>query len=172
MLSFCQDSLNKKVSSLTNEDKTKRTVALLNEGRVTLRNCIQNSIAGNSLEYLEGIAQLRFALSIVAEALNQPHDIHTANLLHTARDMCTDPVINNIDDIGARDIVGPVFYLLKLLVRQFGLPCLRNAAEAYEWIVPKCLKTTDEVRDVCKHQKHTSILFMWQVLLIIFKIKF
>ena len=106
-----------------------------------------------TLDYLEGVAKVRFALSVVAELLNQNDQprshkdgVLVVQLLHRAREVCVDTNINSIDDTGQRDTVGPVIFLIKLLVRQYGLNCLRRASGVHAWIVPEQLKQTGEVR--------------------------
>ena len=107
-----------------------------------------------TLDYLEGVAKVRFALSVVAELLNQndqprshEEDVQVVKLLHVAQEVCVDANINTIDDTGRRDTVGPVVFLIKLLVRQYGLRYLRKASEAHVWITPELLKETGEVRN-------------------------
>ena len=106
-----------------------------------------------TLDYLEGVAKVRFALSVVAELLNQndqpwSHEdgVLVAQLLHQAREVCVDTTVNSIDDTGQRDTVGPVVFLIKLLVRQYGLNCLQKASEDHAWIVPEQLKQSGEVK--------------------------
>ena len=60
--------------------------------------------------------------------------------------VCTDPVINTTDFAASgQDVVGPAVYLLKLLVRQYGFPILRQVSEQHPWIVPEGLHNTDQV---------------------------
>ena len=95
-----------------------------------------------NLEYLEGVAKVRYSLSVVAEVLK--NEERYVELLRAAGRMCADREVNCIDPSGARGTVGPVVYLLKLLVRQYGMPCLNAAAEDYDWIIPKEMRP-DEV---------------------------
>ena len=134
--------------------RIEETILILEDGHRALRQYGQN--AGSSamtLEYLEGVAKVRFALSVVAELLNQndhpwSHEdgVLVVQLLHQAQEVCVDPNINSVDDTGQRDTVGPVVFLIKLLVRQYGLNCLQRASEAHTWIMPEQLKQTGEVR--------------------------
>ena len=66
-------------------------------------------------------------------------------LLHAVRDVCTDATINHVDDTRHTDIVGPVIYLLKLIVRQYGFPCLAEISAVHAWVVPLELRRADEV---------------------------
>ena len=126
---------------------------ILQDGHRALRQHGQNTGSGAvTLEYLEGVAKVRFALSVVAELLNQNDQprssedgVLVVQLLLQAREVCVDPNINSIDDTGQRDTVGPVVFLIKLLVRQYGLNCLQRASEDHAWIVPEQLKQTGEV---------------------------
>ena len=63
-------------------------------------------------------------------------------LLRAAGRMCSDREVNCIDPTGRKDTIGPVIYLLKLIVRQYGMPCLKAAAEVHEWLIPAQLKST------------------------------
>ena len=132
--------------------RIEETIMILEDGHRALRQHGQYAGAV-TLEYLEGVAKVRFALSVVAELLNQSDQprsqedgVLVVRLLHQAREICVDPNINSIDNTGQRDTVGPVVYLIKLLVRQYGQGCLQSASEAHAWIVPEQLKQTGEVR--------------------------
>ena len=108
-----------------------------------------------SMPYLESIAQIRFALSVVAELLfkqnqsgvpSQGCHTYTADLLiHYAKDYCTDDNLNDED-------FGPAVYLVKLLVRQYGMSFLTKltADPAMEWIVPPHLRGSDKACN-CYH---------------------
>ena len=99
-----------------------------------------------TLEYLEGIAKARFSLSVVAEILkNEETGQNFVELLRAAGQMCCDREVNCIDPTGMKDTVGPVIYLLKLIVRQHGMACLKAAADIHEWLFPAQLKS-EEVR--------------------------
>ena len=95
-----------------------------------------------NIEYLEGVAKVRYSLSVVAEVLK--NEEHYVELLRAAGRMCSDHEVNCIDQSSDRGTVGPVVYLLKLLVRQYGMPCLNAAAEKHDWIIPKEMRS-DEV---------------------------
>ena len=105
-----------------------------------------------NLDYLEGVAKVRFAMSVVAELLNQSDQPRSqedsalvVQLLQQARDVCTDLSINTVDTTGRKDTVGPVVYLIKLLMRQYGLNCLQTAAEEHRWIIPEVIKNSEKV---------------------------
>ena len=105
---------------------------------------ISHSYGEISLGYIEGVAKVRFALSVVAEQFHKRITMKPA-LLHAVRTVCTDPSINHIGDTGQSDTTGPGLYLLKLIVRQFGFPCLTEVYMEHPWVVPHELKTADEV---------------------------
>ena len=139
------------------------TIGILEVGYQALCQHGQYTNATPTLDYLEGVARVRFALSIISELLNQndqpwSHEdsVLVAQLLHQAREVCMDRNINSIDDTGQRDTVGPVVFLIKLLVRQYGLNCLQRASEEHVWIVPEQLKQTGEV--------HRIILIIYKLL--------
>ncbi len=140
---FCEKSFARRVEE---------TRDILEDGYQALRQLGQHTDTV-TLDYLEGVAKVRFALSVVAELLNEndlprshENGVLVVQLLHQAREVCVDQTINSIDDTGQRDTVGPVVFLIKLLVRQYGLNCLQRASEAHAWIVPEQLRQTGEVR--------------------------
>lgn len=105
-----------------------------------------------NIEYLEGVARVRFALMHIASLLNslcnsgiglQPLEYE---LLELAKRVCMDPVINTTDfNASSIDVVGPAVYLLKLLVRQYGFSCLKSTSEQNSWVLPEGLHNTNQV---------------------------
>ena len=92
---------------------------------------------------------VRFSLSVVAEVLkNEETGQHFMELLRAAGRLCSDREVNCIDPTGRKDTVGPVIYLLKLIVRQYGMPCLKAAAEIHEWLIPAQLKSEEVCNNV------------------------
>lgn len=68
------------------------------------------------------------------------------SLLQLAEEVCSDPEINTTDFTTSDvDIVGPAIYLIKLLVRQYGFPCLKHVFKEHKWTVPEGLLMTDQV---------------------------
>ena len=113
--------------------------AILNEGYGGLQ---EHRYGTPTLEYLESVAKVRYSLSVIAEVLKEDHKgHHFMELLKAAAKLCSDCEINCIDPTGQTDTVGPVVYLLKLIVRQYGMPCLRVAAQVHDWLIPAQLKT-------------------------------
>ena len=125
----------------------------LKDGHMALRQHEENTRSSAvTLEYLEGVAKVRYALSVVAELLNQDDQpqsqedgVFVVQLVHQAQVICMDPNVNSIDDTEQSDTVGPVVFLIKLLVRQYGLNCLQKASETHAWIMPEQLKQTGGV---------------------------
>ena len=99
-----------------------------------------------SLDYLESVSQVRFALSVVCELLHKQNErgsqagghLHTNDaqlLIQSAKDCCTDDKLNEEDS-------GPAIYLVKLLARQYGMSFLTGLRvdPVMEWVVPSHLR--------------------------------
>lgn len=103
------------------------------------------------------MAGVRFAIIEIASTLYskfdvdeipKPHDLLQLeySLMQLAEEVCSDPEINTTDFTTSDvDVVGPSIYLLKLLVRQYGFPCLKHVSQEHKWIVPEGLRTADQV---------------------------
>jgi hypothetical protein len=136
-----QDSLTKRFSRHCLADKALAARDILLEGFYALQEHCRGI---PTLEYLEGVAKARFSLSVVAEVLkNEETSQNFMELLRAAGQMCCDRDVNCIDPTGRKDTVGPVIYLLKLIFRQYGMACLKAAAEIYEWLIPAQLKSEE-----------------------------
>ena len=90
------------------------------------------------------MAKIRFALSFVAELFHKNVAMWPA-LFHAVKEVCSDATINYVDSNGQTDSFGPLLYLVKLIVRQYGFPCLVEVSTAHMWVIPPELKKTDEV---------------------------
>ena len=112
----------------------------------------------NSLGFLTGVAGIRFAISEIASIHHHLFSVRDAGvsqdiqrlvsrLMQQAQGVC-------ISTTNLNDLVGAVAFLLKMIVRQFGFPCLKYVSEQYEWIIPVSLRTKDEV---CACVKVTAI---------------
>ena len=109
-----------------------------------------------TLQYLEGIAGVRFALSVVSELIyNQQegkgrgqYTTASQQLLNKAKQCCENPILNKEDG-------GPGIFLVKLLARQHGMAFIKkfSSSRGLEWIVPDHLRSTDEV---CIHNGSNS----------------
>ncbi len=96
-----------------------------------------------SRQYLEAVAGVRFCLSILAEQLKSDHISEAIS--RVARYLCMDTRLNIIDPSGRVDTTGPVLYLIKLLVRQFGFPCLMTVSQTHPWVIPEGLRRVNNV---------------------------
>ena len=122
-------------------DKACEATTILQEGFCALQEHQQGP---PTLEYLEGVAKARFSLSVVAEVLKgEEIGQHFMKLLKAAGQMCTDREVNCIDPAEQENTMGPLIYLLKLIVRQYGMPCLRVAAQVHDWLVPAQLMSEE-----------------------------
>lgn len=107
-----------------------------------------------TIGYLEGVAGIRFAVMEVASLLHS-HCLNVATvktspwqyqLIQCAEELCADPAVNTTDfTVSSEDVVGPAVYLLKLLVRKYGFPCLKQVSDQHQWIIPEGLRTADQV---------------------------
>lgn len=127
---------------------------LLSKGYTALKNFVTDRAI--TLQYLEGIAQIRFGVSIAAKCIEK--DLNTSaigysvfeqesflKLLETTHRVCTHTELNVIDVYGSKDSVGPVVYLQKILARQYSFSCLNSAVERHQWIMPQSLRSINEV---------------------------
>ena len=97
---------------------------------------------------------MRFSIVEIASLLHSDCIVGTVRksqrlqfqIMQLAQGVCTDPAINTTHfGDKAENVVGPAVYLLKLLVRQYGFPCVKQVSERYQWIVPEDLRTADQV---------------------------
>ncbi len=137
-----QDTWHKRVSNLPLDNQANFVGKILEDGYQQLQEHLQT--LSSSMQYLEAVAGVRYALSILAKQLKKD-DIKSATMLRIAKDLCMDTRLNIIDPSGRVDTTGPVLYLVKLLVRQFGLDCLKNVSQAYPWVIPESLRRADNV---------------------------
>ena len=127
-------------------DKACEATTILQEGFCALQEHHQGP---PTLEYLEGVAKARFSLSVVAEVLkSEKIGQHSMKLLKAAGQMCSDHEVNCIDPAERQNTVGPLIYLLKLIVRRYGMPCLRVAAQVHDWLIPSQLKSEEVKRTI------------------------
>ena len=83
---------------------------------------------------------------IRTEAFKHYHGVDANQLVHVAGELCTDSGVNHIDITGDSDTTGPIVYLLKLLMRQYGTDCLQRVSKDHQWVVPQILRQGQEVR--------------------------
>ena len=148
-----QDALSRCFTDISSEPTLKVIAETMNEGFAALHDmAIFENI---TVELLEGLAKLRFSLSVVADVLQKQSTskqniipgTQTQLLVHTAQNVCSDLQVNVIDTSGHLDTTGPIIYLMRLLVRQYGMPCLEKVAIIYSWIIPTQLKSSQEVNE-------------------------
>ena len=140
--SLSQDALNKEytLKQLSQE----RVAEILKEGHSALQQHTGHSHGKISLTHIEGVAKARFALSVITEIFHNHVDMGIT-LLRAVREVCTDTTVNHVDGTGQTDSTGPVLYLLKLIVRQYGLSCLTEVCAAHTWVMPLGLRKADKV---------------------------
>ena len=104
---------------------------------------------GITLPYLEGIAKLRYSLTVVAELLHcqyngekQGHHTRDSQLLIEMANKCCSDYNFNKDD------TGPGVFLVKQLARQYGFTFLFNVTsdKTMQWVIPVSLRQSEEVR--------------------------
>ena len=121
-------------------EKSKGATAFLQQDYYSLKE--DHSQGTPSFEYLESVARVRYSLSVLAEVLkSEEKGQHFVELLKAAKQLCSDSKINVVDMTGHKDTSGPVIYLVKVIVRKYGMPCLKKYAEEYSWIIPPELKS-------------------------------
>jgi hypothetical protein len=154
-----EDALQKENSAHPLGQKMDVAIRLMASSVDTLTQCTSFTLSNISMKVLEGVAKMRYGLLVVAELLqlqanpikgvsfsNQSQNIHgrlASTLLDTARYACTSDKLNIINTSGSA-AVGPIVYLLKLLVRQAGISCLNKLVAEHSWVVPLNLKKTEE----------------------------
>ena len=111
------------------------------------------------MELLWKVANVRFGLQIVAELLQQivTHPIPNTNA-HFNDEMCEEKaqkllvVAKHIcamqqprrEELAIKTLTGPAIFLMKTIVRRFGLSCLKSIMERPElqWVVREDLRGT------------------------------
>ena len=145
----------------------KKVFEILTRSHRVLKEYKSNPII--NIDYLEGVAGIRFAIMEVASLLHLDYDTDTArnlqrlkfDIMHLAEKVCTDPVINTTDFVASTDdAVGPALYLLKLLVRQYGFPYLKQVFEQHRWVIPESLQTTDQVISIWASIENENNFFL------------
>ena len=120
----------------------------MNEGYVAVLYETASGPVNISVLLLEGLAKIRFSLSVAADIFEKQssskQNIEMSSpmkqLVYTTQNICCDLKINVIDTTGNLDTTGPIVYLMRLLVRQYGMSCLEKVAGAYSWVIPKELR--------------------------------
>ena len=123
-----------------------------------MRNPAPSLEGGITLPYLEGIAKLRYSLTVVAELLHcqysgdrQGHHTRDSQLLiEMASRRCSDYNLN-------KDDTGPGVFLVKQLAKQYGVTFLTNVTSdrTMQWIIPVSLRQSEEVRLLFLHSMYS-----------------
>lgn len=102
-----------------------------------------------TLQHLEGIAKVRFALNVASELIyNQQegkgqgqYTTASQQLLSKVKQCCENPIVN-------KENGGPGIFLVKLLARQHGMTFINkfSSSRGLEWIIPDHLRRTEEAR--------------------------
>jgi len=149
--------LFKEASTKPLDTRIQDTIAILKQSYHDLRQFTPSHTL--SMKYLEGVAGTRFAMMEIASFLYSrlhsgitPRSYYDrlsdneSKLLQLAKNICTDSDINRTHfTTSFARAVGPGVYLLKLLLRQFGLPFLKQVSVIHVWVMPECLRTADLV---------------------------
>ena len=165
---FLQDALFKEHARKDIGSRFQACVEILTLSHQVLRNFKSKQVI--SIDYLEAVAATKFSITEFANfvhsqfsndqeapldwTLIEQLDSATA-LIDQVQKICTDTFINTTTfSTGGTimDVIGPSVYLLKLLVRQYSYPCLKQASEKYLWIIPEGLRASNLVcRGVISH---------------------
>eukprot|EP00731_Ephydatia_muelleri_P024235 Em0016g506a len=147
-----EDSTYKELSVKSlNEIADEDVVDILEKAYTVLGNQHTRRFADVSVLYLEKVSHMRYGLSVVAEVLRrqvtvdeQPIVAH--RLIQIANKICTDSTLNDFDPSVC---TGPSFFLLKLIVRHYGIACLEKIVANHPWVVPEILQNEgqDQKRD-------------------------
>ena len=92
---------------------------------------------------INGVASVRFSFGVVAELMRkeamESSEAFTMpeKILKATKSLCTESAINKCDASG---ITGPCVYLMKLIFRQYGHPCLIKVAGKHPWVIPSTLQ--------------------------------
>ena len=131
------------------DNKINAYVKLLTEGKnVMINDCNESNESNITVEYLEGVAKIRFVCFSVTEllykrnlqqsiTLSSPAEI---SLLQVLQDVCKDLLLNSTD-------CGPGIYFMKQIARQHGISFLGkiSAINETQWVIPAQLRKGDKV---------------------------
>ena len=97
---------------------------------------------------------MRYGLSVVAEILSRQvtvdeEPIIAPRLMQIANKICTDRTINTFDQSAC---TGPSVFLVKLIVRQYGVACLDKIVVDHPWVVPEVLQSQGQVCSCMWHR--------------------
>lgn len=130
----------KKYGALTGRARTTKACQLLQDDKAVALLHLTTGSSKITLQYLEGVAKIRFALNVVSELIYSKQagghrSLESLKLMEKTEAFCKRGVLNQEDG-------GPAVYLVKQLARQYGLSFINNISSDHElgWIVPDFLK--------------------------------
>ena len=91
-----------------------------------------------TIDYLEAIAHIRFVVTEIASFLNSNSFATEPRMLQQLNDICVDRAVDFTENSG--DVTGPTFYLLKVLVRQYGFYAVNKIFTKHQWVIPQGLR--------------------------------
>ena len=150
----------KRYASLAWEEQLSVCVDLLEKGDSRMIK-IDSEI---SLQDLEAIANIRYAFMVVAELLHKFPNISMIQGQQNAKSTVADqdPAVQLLEAAGslcrASSTSGPLHYLIKQIVRQFGFSFLRKIAKAQPWVV-RGVMCTEQVGNVQTSLKYFIVVW-------------
>ena len=90
---------------------------------------------------------MRYGLSVVAEVLRRQVTVDEEplvahRLMQIANKICTDRTLNEFDPSVC---TGPSVFLVKLIIRQYGIACLEKIIPNHPWVMPEILQNEGQV---------------------------
>ena len=91
-----------------------------------------------SVKLLEGIAKLRCGFLMLANMLHKDaaNPVIAPQLMNIAKLLCTNA---NLNRVTPTEWTGPAAFLVKTIVRLYGLDCLKKVIMNYPWVLPSTL---------------------------------
>ena len=120
---------------------------ILEKAYTVLCNPNPHHFANVSVSYLEKVAHMRYGLSVVAEILRRQvtvdeEPVVAHHLMQIANKICTDRTLNDFDPSVC---AGPSVFLVRLIVRQYGIGYLEKIIPNHPWVMPEILQNEDQV---------------------------
>ena len=114
-----------------------------------------------TLEYLEGVASLRYGLSMTATVISECYHSDTCYDLLQQEDL--NQLFNFVESLCLNSYyTQPHEFITKFIVRQFGMQFLKKLVEhpAFEWLIPPHLKPKKKVRATCNRLYGANYMFV------------
>ena len=120
-------------------DKIEQCVKIFSDGKILLKkHAIPSGFKNEiSLKILEEVATLRYSFTITAELIYYQHHHGKRNQTYASRQL-----LDMIKNFCLNDVYGSSIFLVKLLVRNYGISFVYNLTEDHnmQWVMPKTLK--------------------------------